>query len=197
MQRLLHETATPLLGSLAVQQLHSKHYVRDSGLFPIRSFLRVHVCLLFHLHFVLQLYRPSSKVAPFSDTETMSDMSDMNIVPRYPAYSAQLSEPKRFDSSNVTAPVATSTPMRSAQMPSEIQLQSSELFQFLSGHIAIDPTHGIDLLDQDSEMHRVMNGTDSFEGNSTGKKCETFPHVHVGTYSLLHSLFPPRPAFQR
>ncbi|KAA1475142.1 hypothetical protein DENSPDRAFT_883330 [Dentipellis sp. KUC8613] len=62
---------------------------------------------------------------------------------------------RELDSSAASPPVATSTPMRSMQFPS-MQNESN-------------------LLDQDSEMQRMMGATDSFEGDSGQQSQLAFP----------------------
>ena len=116
----------------------------------------------------------------------MSDASD--AVPDQTVDSVNLLEPKRFDSSTATGPMATSTPMRSAQMPSEMQLQSSEYTQ--STYHDMDHLPDEDLLDQDSEMQNVMQGADSDIDRLSSEGGVKGPEQRRGEYFVVLTVPP-------
>lgn len=69
-------------------------------------------------------------------------------------------------------PDATSTPMHSLQLPSELQLQSSASIGLLSHPAAYTIAIFTDLLSQDSEMQNAMNELDTFGGDTTANRTQ-------------------------
>ncbi|KAI0790671.1 hypothetical protein C8Q75DRAFT_760087 [Abortiporus biennis] len=80
---------------------------------------------------------------------------DTSIVMEEKSTEEYIVVPQQLDNSTA-APEVSSTPMRSMQLPSNIQMQSN-------------------LLEQDSEMQRAMNGMDSYDDDSVSQKRFSFP----------------------
>lgn len=81
---------------------------------------------------------------------------------------------KHFNGDISTPPDATSTPMRSMQIPAQMQSQSSMYPYSTKVMLATDTF--IDLLEQDSEMQRAMRDLDSYDEESQSlqqRKCES------------------------
>lgn len=76
------------------------------------------------------------------------------------------------DALSFDPPDATSTPMHSLQLPSELQLQSSESAGLLSGLITHTIEFLTDLLSQDFEMQNAMKELDTLEGDTTANRTQ-------------------------
>ncbi|KAI0071720.1 hypothetical protein K474DRAFT_1668701 [Panus rudis PR-1116 ss-1] len=107
------------------------------------------------------------------DADSDMSLSDADIVPDVNEDTATLL--RDLTGSRSTPPAATSTPLRSMQMPSQLQMHSN-------------------LLDQDSEMQRAMKSMESSEGDSfpTNPKRFSFPSGR-GVNGIQTSPAPSRP----
>lgn len=68
---------------------------------------------------------------------------------------------KHMNGDSSIPPIASSTPLRSMQIPLQNESQSSELHTYSAVNVSAYPA--LDLLEQDSEMQRAMRDLDSFE----------------------------------